>query len=62
MSVKEVKGCKEGGGKLSLDEGRGEGLQRGGGRRAHNYNRLKMARILERNIDIEEEGMERDEN
>ena len=30
MSVREVKGCKEGGGKLSLDEGRGEGLQRGG--------------------------------
>ena len=60
MSVREVKGCKEGGGKLSLDEGRGEGLQRGGGRRAHNYNQLKMARILERNI--EEEGLERDEN
>ena len=33
MSVREVKGCKGGGGKLSLDGGGGEGLQRGKGRR-----------------------------
>ena len=30
MSVREVKGCKEGGGKLSLDEGRGRGCREGG--------------------------------
>ena len=57
----KLKGARRGMVSLALTREGGEGSQRGE-RRAHTYNRLRMARILERNIDIEEEGMERDEN
>ena len=49
----KLKGARRGKVSLAL-------TREGGERRAHTYNRLRMARILERNI--EEEGLERDDN
>ena len=55
----KLKGARRGKVSLALTREGGRG-HRGGERRAHTYNRLRMARILERNI--EEEGLERDDN